>query len=113
MKSDAVKKGLAQAPHRSLLRALGMTDVFDPSAADYSPLTDAADEIALSSAEHAARVKIDEEGVEAAAFTVMMTGATSVIEDEPIDFTVDRPFVFIITSPDNVVLFAGLVNTLE
>ncbi|MBR0106577.1 MAG: serpin family protein [Lachnospiraceae bacterium] len=95
------------------MRALGMTDVFDPSAADYSPLTDAADEIALSSAEHAARVKIDEEGVEAAAFTVMMTGATSVIEDEPIDFTVDRPFVFMITSPDNVVLFAGLVNTLE
>ena len=26
MKSDAVKVGMQQAPHRSLLRALGMTD---------------------------------------------------------------------------------------
>ena len=56
------------------LRALGVTDVFDAGKADFSPLTDKADSIFLSAqAKHAARVTIDEEGVVAAAYTVMVS----------------------------------------
>ena len=54
------------------LRALGVTDVFDVTVADFSPMTSEVAEIFLSKADHAARVAIDEEGVTAAAYTVMM-----------------------------------------
>ena len=55
-------------------------------------------------------VAIDEEGVTAAAYTVMMTcGAARPPEDE-IDFTLDRPFLFLVTSQDNLPLFTGVVE---
>lgn len=57
------------------LQALGVTDVFDSDAADFSPVIENADGVFLSRAEHAARVAIDEEGVTAAAYTVMMEAA--------------------------------------
>lgn len=90
------------------LQAMGITDVFG-GMADFSPIlpNDAA---YLDSASHAARVKIDEEGVEAAAYTVMMTCGAAMPPDEEIDFILDRPFLFVITSHDNLPLFAGIVN---
>ena len=30
--------------------------------------------------------------------------------EEEIDFTLDRPFLFVITSPDNLPMFVGVVN---
>ena len=60
-------------------------------------------------------IAVDEEGVEAAAFTVMaMSGAGAPPDElEEIDFTVDRPFLFVIMSSDNLPLFAGVVNRIE
>ena len=89
-----------------------MTDVFDESVADFSPGIDAPEgSIALSRAEHAARAAIDEEGVTAAAYTAMMAAGEAMPPDEEIDFTLDRPFVFTITSQDGLPLFLGVVNT--
>ena len=69
------------------------------------------DDIFLSQARHDARVVIDEEGVEAAAFTIMVSSPTSAMPPEnEIDFVVDRPFLFLITGADNLPLFAGVVN---
>ena len=93
------------------LQALGVTDVFDCDAADFSPVIENADGVFLSRAEHAARVAIDEEGVTAAAYTVMMEAGAAMPPDEKIDFTLDRPFVFAITSQDGLPLFIGVVNT--
>lgn len=93
------------------LQALGVTDVFDSDAADFSPMIENADGVFLSSAKHAARVAIDEEGVTAAAYTVMMEAGAAEPPDEKIDFTLDRPFVFAITSQDGLPLFIGVVNT--
>ncbi len=69
-----------------------MTDVFDAGKADFSPLTDKADAIFLSQAKHAARVTIDEEGVVAAAYTVMVACGAALPPDERVEFTLDRPF---------------------
>ena len=93
------------------LKALGVTDVFDGQAADFSPLTRDVEQIAVSQVKHAARVLIDEEGCEAAAYTVIMTEATAAAppEDE-LDFVADRPFVFVITNADGLPLFVGIVN---
>lgn len=96
------------------LKALGVTDVFDPESADFTPLSPRADEDALcvSQAKHAARVKIDEKGVEAAAYTVLATEATAAMPpEETIEFTLDEPFVFAVTGVDGLPLFAGAVHT--
>ena len=95
------------------LKALGVTDVFDPDTADFTPLSPRADEDALcvSQAKHAARVKIDEKGVEAAAYTVLNIEATAAMPPrETIEFTLDEPFVFAVTGIDGLPLFVGLVN---
>lgn len=93
------------------LKALGVTDVFDPTVSDFTPMTTDTDEIFVSEATHAARVRIDEEGVEAAAFTVLAPGDGAAAEPErEIYFTLDRPFLFAISSRDDLPLFAGAVN---
>ena len=100
---------------RETLAALGITDVLDPFASDFSPMTDDVDLVYVSKAQHDVRVAVDEEGVEAAAFTVMaMSGAAAPPDEiEEIDFTVDRPFLFVIMSSDNLPLFTGIVNRIE
>ncbi|MFR5888082.1 MAG: serpin family protein [Oscillospiraceae bacterium] len=93
------------------LMELGVTDVFDSSVSDFTPMTTDAGEICVTTATHAARVKIDEEGVEAAAFTVLEPGDTAPMPPErEIYFTLDRPFLFAISSQDGLPLFAGVVN---
>ena len=91
------------------LKALGVTDVFDDAVSDFSPMTDM-DGIYLSQAEHAVRVAIDEEGVTAAAYTVMANAGSGAPPEEEVDFTLDRPFIFVVTNPNNVPMFIGIVN---
>ncbi len=93
------------------LRALGVTDVTDRRLADFSPLTEDAEGIFLSQAEHAARVTVDEEGCEAAAYTVMMAAGAAMPPEEEVDLVLDRPFLFTITGAEDVPLFIGTVHT--
>ena len=92
------------------LKALGVTDVFDSQISDFSPMTEDTDEIFLSQVKHAARVMIDEEGCTAVAYTAMMTTGSAAPPEEEIDFTLDRPFIFVITGSDGLPLFVGVVN---
>ena len=91
------------------LKSLGISHVFDPESAEFS-LIQSQDSCWLDSVEHAARVAIDEEGVTAAAYTVMMAAGAGRPPEDEMDFILDRPFLFIITSRDNLPLFAGVVN---
>lgn len=91
------------------LKALGVTDIFDESVSDFSPIFSGT--ATLSTASHAARVAIDEEGITAAAYTVMMAAGAMPPPEEEIDFVLDRPFLFVITNQDDTPLFAGVVNT--
>ncbi len=94
------------------LKALGVTDVFDPSVSDFSPLTMEAQNLRVDRAEHAARVMVDEEGCTAAAYTVVMIdeAAAPLEENETVYFTLDRPFLFVITGSAQQPLFLGVVN---
>ncbi len=91
------------------LKKMGIADVFDPAVSDFSPMTDDT-EAYLSQAKHAARVAIDEEGVTAAAYTVMMMCGAGAPPEEEVDFVLDRPFVFAITGVDGLPLFVGVVH---
>lgn len=94
------------------LAQLGMTDVQTPGAADFTPLTTANQlPLALTEAKHAACVKIDEDGCEAAAYTILAVDETAAMPPEEIvEFTLDEPFVFAITGIDGLPLFVGIVN---
>lgn len=94
------------------LKEMGVKKVFEHGAADFSPLTDDSGDIAVNKVQHSARVKIDEEGCEAAAFTAVMAYATGTFVDDPIDFTLDRPFIFVINGAGGAPLFVGVVNAI-
>lgn len=96
------------------LQALGVHDVFDDTVADFSSLLDEFQSnpaLKLSQINHSARVSIDEEGVLAAAFTAAdVAVAEAPTPEEEIDFTLDRPFLFVIESKDGIPVFCGIVN---
>lgn len=91
---------------------LGIIDALDPDAADFTPLTDEAEQIFVNAAEHAAMVEIDEEGVTGAAYTELAMAGAGMPQEET-DFVLDRPFFFTVVSPDNSLLFSGIVQTIE
>ena len=94
------------------LQALGITDAFDADRADLSPLTD--DGAYVSNVTQAARVKVDEQGVEAAAYTEIGIARTALPpENLPVvEMNLNRPFLFVIRQGD-VPLFIGTVQTLK
>lgn len=96
---------------RDDLQDMGITDVFDDTLSDFSPLTSDLENIYVSEAVHTARVMVDEEGCTATAFTVLEEAAADAPgEADEIDFILDRPFLFVITNESGLPLFAGVVN---
>jgi len=105
--NDSAKTDLLEC-----LKDIGITDVLSDKQADFTPLTKEIENIYLSSAEHAAMVKIDEEGVIGAAYTVLMMEAAGIIQDQ-VDFIIDRPFVYAVAAPDGSILFTGVIQNIE
>ena len=96
------------------LRALGVTDVFNPALSDFTPMTTDVDvPIVLSQASHAVRVMIDEESCTAIAFTVIGASGAAAPPDDEVDFVLDRPFLFCGTGSNGLRLFVGVVNSLN
>ena len=90
------------------LQEMGVTDVFSEATSNFSEIT-ADVPVYLTAANQSVRVQIDEEGVKAAAY-IEFPGATSPEPpEEIIDFVLDRPFIFAITT-DSIPLFMGTVN---
>lgn len=97
--------------HMSLdgeLRALGMSDAFDPQQADFSPLTDEPG-MFIQAVLHQTFIEVNEEGTEAAGATGVMMGVTS-MPVQPALFRADRPFLFALRHDGSgAVLFLGVV----
>jgi serine protease inhibitor len=92
------------------LQKMGISDVFNPAISNYSALLPNSSGVYLGRISHAARVTIDEEGIEAAAYTVLENCGAAISPEEEIDFVLDRPFAFVIESRDGLPLFTGIVN---
>ena len=96
-----------------VLKSLGMERAFDPNDADFSGMCVDKDDIYLSKVLQGSYIGVDENGVEAAAYTmaVAVEGCALYPEDLPkIDFHLTRPFLFVIESDDCTVLFIGTVT---
>jgi serpin B len=92
------------------LVAMGMPDAFSTSA-DFSGIDGTPGRLMITDVIHKAFVLVDEAGTEAAAATAVIFAETSAPNgQEPIVFTVDRPFVFFIRDIEtDTILFIGRV----
>ena len=93
-------------------KSLGMTSCFDFRLSDFTPLTSDSDTLYVSKINHSARVKVDEDGIEAAAFT-QIDAVDDAAPAHVVDVTLDRPFVFVVTGLSGQPLFIGIVNSME
>lgn len=90
------------------LANLGISAVFDPKSADFTAITSEVP-VVLAAANQSVRVQIDEEGVKAAAYIEFPGAGSAAPPEEIIDFVLNRPFLFVVTSQE-IPLFAGCVN---
>lgn len=91
---------------KSILNELGMQKCFRDDA-NFSNITDA---LKIEDVIHKTYLKINEEGTEAAAVTAVRMSKTSKIhKEEIIEMKVNRPFIFIITSKDRLVMNGGFL----
>ncbi len=94
---------------KNALSTLGMGIAFEPDAADFSGM-DGTRDLYITEVVHKAFVEVDEAGTEAAAATAVVVGATSA-PTEPVEFTIDRPFLFLIRDiKTGSILFVGRVT---
>ena len=90
-----------------LSQQLGLTLPFDPSNSEIYPFEDKT-HVFISVIKQQARLVINEDGIEAAAFTqVGMDTASMPIN--PITIKFDKPFLVVITSPQGIPLFISTV----
>ncbi|XP_035250630.1 probable serpin E3 isoform X1 [Anguilla anguilla] len=90
---------------KSMLLSLGISDMFDPMAADFGGIS-AEDGLYVSEAIHEAKIEVTEEGTKAAAATAMVLLKRS---RAPV-FKADRPFLFLLREASTgSVLFMGRV----
>jgi len=92
---------------------LGMTDVFLAEKADLSGMDGGGKpyNLYLQFVVHEAVIDVDEKGTEAAAATAAGVDATGMpLPEQPVDFTLDRPFIFAVyDTATDAVLFLGRV----
>lgn len=96
-----------------VMEKLGIRDAFDSQKADFTGLLTPETPAFLTEASHATRFKMDEEGAEAAAYTIMKTEMAMEIPDKVYDFKADRPFLFVLTAFNESPLMVGRVNSLK
>lgn len=95
---------------RDIISMLGAPSIFSEKLADFSSLFPNKD-VLISSIVHCARLRIDEEGGEGAAFTGITMAPTSLPpSEEKMEIVFDRPFAFSLLSPNGEPLFTGIVN---
>ena len=96
-----------EAALKDALSEMGMPTAFS-DAADFSAMT-TKEQLQVADVLHQAFIAVDEKGTEAAAATAVVMRATSAPLD-PVELTVDRPFLFLITDDETgAVLFMGRV----
>ena len=112
------KFSLAYETHmQDVLKGLGITDAFDPDAADFSALGTAENgNLYMSDVLHSTLLDVNEAGTRGAASTAITTEAGSSGEQEDLDVrevTLDRPFVCLVVDRScGIPIFMGALRAL-
>lgn len=85
------------------LMKLGILDAFDDMNADFSKMTDNPTGLYVGDALHKANIDFSEDGVKAAAVTVMVMVDKAMVKDEthPEELKFDKPFLYLIRDKEN------------
>ena len=97
------------------LKKLGVNDIFNPAAADLTGISDRAkdDGLHVGGAIHAAGIDVNKDGIEAAAYTIIMVAESAIGEELPeINLNVDHPFMYTLGFSNDLPLFMGIENNL-
>jgi serpin B len=95
-----------------VLKEMGMVQAFDPYGAEFQPMIDLRDEnVYIGNIFQHTKIINDEKGTEAAAATVVENEATSAeFEEQPINFHMNKPFIYVIEeNVSGVPMFMGIV----
>lgn len=90
------------------LEAMGIRQAFSMEQADFTNLSDTKP-LFLTTARQSAYISIDEQGVEAAAYTDLGFAGSAPPEDKA-EMILNRPFIFVITGEGKAPLFIGVIN---
>ena len=94
-----------------ILRDLGVTDAFNPDTADFSAMS-AETPLYVGQVQQGTHIAVNEDGVEAAAYTMAAVLAGGYIAEElpTVEMNLNRPFLYLITAEDGSPLFLGVVR---
>ena len=90
----------------SALKDLGIENIFDAEKSDFSAVSKDPS-LLVNDITQGIRIKIDEQGCEAATYTSIYVSCSGSI---PALVKLDRPFIFATLSEDGIPLFAGVIN---
>lgn len=94
---------------KETLESLGMIDAFNKNKADFSNMIDK--EIFISEVQQMTHLTFDEKKVEAAAVTIVdVVEEAAPVEEEIIEFYLDKPFMYFIENNEGAVVFVGVIN---
>ena len=94
-----------------ILRDLGVTDAFNSDTADFSAMS-AETPLYVGQVQQGTHIAVNEDGVEAAAYTMAAVLAGGYIAEElpTVEMNLNRPFLYLITAEDGSPLFLGVVR---
>lgn len=95
---------------KETMKSLGLSSIFFPSRSNFSQIVDS--EFFVENISQITKIQVDEEGVKVAASTTIYSSTTSVTIDY-IEFNVNRPFLYVILSPDEIPMFFGGMSSIQ
>ncbi|MBP1040728.1 hypothetical protein I6N95_06905 [Vagococcus sp. BWB3-3] len=96
----------------TVMQRLGLTSIFDPEQADLNQLIKSDLPLFIASFKQTNQLELNENNVKVESVTSLGGDASAAMpqEAERLDFTLDRPFIFIIQGEDGLPLFMGVIR---